>query len=151
MKKRLRAGLDTGSAALPGEGSPLSAAPGSLQPTRAARGSSRRPSRQISVSIHAAATTALLALSLAACQSAPVKDRIVEVKIPIPTTPLKPAQVPAMPAPLPARPDNLSAAADILLAKVCEWVAYGLRAKPLLDVSAGQQPGEARHFPECER
>lgn len=91
-----------------------------------------------------------LALALAACQSAPVKDRIVEVVKPVAVQPITPEQVPALPSPLPPRPDSLSAAADVLLGKVCEFVAYALKADPLLKVSAGQPPSEAQRYPECE-
>jgi hypothetical protein len=85
------------------------------------------------------------------CQTPAVKDRIIEVKVPVAVQPIKPEQVPPLPSPLPPRPGSLSAAADTLLSKVCEWVAYGIRAKPLLEVSAGQQPTDAPKFPECER
>lgn len=91
------------------------------------------------------------AAQLASCaQPTVVRDRVVEVVKPIATQPIKPADLPAMPAPLPPRPGNLSAAADVLLAKVCEWVAYGLRADPLLKVSAGQGQSTAAKYPECE-
>src|SRR5574341_2675973 len=78
----------------------------------------------------------VLLLALAACQSAPVKDRVVEVVKPVAVQPIKPEQVPVLPSPLPPRPDSLSAAADVLLGKVCEFVAYALKADPLLKVSA---------------
>jgi hypothetical protein len=44
--------------------------------------------------------------------------------------------VPPYPAPLGPRPQSLSAAADLLLAKHCEFVAYALKADPLLRLSA---------------
>lgn len=96
------------------------------------------------------ATIVSLALSLAACQTPAIKDRVVEVSVPIATKPLKPADVPVLPKPLPPRPSSLSAAADILLSKVCEWVGYGLRADPLLKVSAGEKQNPAAAYPECE-
>jgi len=80
----------------------------------------------------------------------PIKDRVVEIKVPVSTPLLTPAQVPAVPAPLGPRPQSLSAAADTLLAKVCELEAYVLRADPLLRVSAGEKPSEAAVYPECE-
>ena len=73
-----------------------------------------------------------------------------EVVKPVAVQPIKPEQVPTPPAPLGPRPDSLSAAADMLLAKVCEFVAYTLRADPLLKVSAGQRPADAQRYPECE-
>lgn len=93
-----------------------------------------------------------LALLLAACQTPTVvKDHIVEVDKPVATQPIKPADIPAVPAPLPPRPKDLSAAADVLLAKVCEWVAFGIKADPLLRVSAGVKQEALARYPECER
>lgn len=98
------------------------------------------------------ATAACLAFLLAACQTPTVvRDRIVEVKTPVAVQPVRPDQVPAVPAPLGARPRSLSTAADVLLSKVCEWVAYGLKADPLLRVSAGEPQQPLGKFPECER
>ncbi len=97
------------------------------------------------------ALAAFITVFLVACQTPPIKDRIVEVKVPVAVQPIKPDQVPILPAPLDPRPSSLSAAADQLLAKVCEFVAYGLKADPLLKVSSGQQPIEVRAYPECER
>lgn len=92
----------------------------------------------------------LLAVVLSSCASgAAVQDRIVEVSVPVAIHPVKPEQIPPLPSPLPPRPSSLSAAADTLLAWHCQWVAYGLRAAPLLAVSAGQTPSEAPRFPEC--
>lgn len=93
----------------------------------------------------------IAAAALTACQTPPVRDRVVTVSVPIATTPIKPADVPKMPAPLPKRPANVSSALDLALGKVCEWVAFGLRADPLLRVSSGQPPLEPPKFPECER
>jgi hypothetical protein len=93
----------------------------------------------------------LLPLSLAACQTPAVKDRVVEVRVPVAVQPIKPDQVPAVPAPLAKRPTSLSAAADLLLAKVCELEAYALKADPLLRLSAGMQQQALAKFPECER
>ena len=87
---------------------------------------------------------------LAACSTPAIKDRIVTVSIPIATHPIKPADVPPVPAPLGPRPQSLSAAADVLLSKVCEWVAFGIRVQPLLRVSAGEKQAELPRFPECE-
>lgn len=85
-----------------------------------------------------------------ACAGPAVKDRIVEVQIPVATQPITAAQVPTVPKPLGPRPGSLSAAADVLMSKWCEAVSYFLRADPLLKVSAGQKPGEVAAFPECE-
>jgi hypothetical protein len=90
-------------------------------------------------------------LALAACQTPAVKDRVVEVRIPVAVQPIKPDQVPIVPAPLAKRPASLSAAADLLLAKVCELEAYALKADPLLRLSAGMQQQALAKFPECER
>jgi hypothetical protein len=92
-----------------------------------------------------------ISLALAACSTPAVKTETVEVRVPVATTPLKPAQVPTPPAPLGPRPQSLSAAADVLLADHCQWVAFGLRAMPLLRLSAGLPPQEAPKYPECER
>jgi hypothetical protein len=88
-------------------------------------------------------------LLLPGCSTPPVKERIVEVSVPVAVQSIKPEQVPAVPKPLGKRPPSLSAAADALLAKHCEWVAYALRADPLLRISAGTKPGELPLFPEC--
>lgn len=93
----------------------------------------------------------ILAFAQVSCAGPAIKDRTVEVKVPVAVQPITPAQVPVLPKPLPPRPTSLSAAADLLLGKVCEWVAYGLRADPLLKVSAGQSPIAAAGYPECER
>lgn len=93
-----------------------------------------------------------LVVALGGCAGTPpVRDRIVEVKVPVPVQPITAAQVPALPAPLPKRPDSPSVALDLALAKVCEFVSYALRADPLLRISAGLPPLEVRRFPECER
>jgi hypothetical protein len=88
---------------------------------------------------------------LAGCSTPATRTETVEVKIPVAVQPIKPAQVPAVPAPLGPRPQSLSAAADALLAKHCEFVAYALRADPLLRVSAGMAQQPLPQFPECER
>lgn len=108
-----------------------------------------RPERFWSTPLVAFATSASIALS--ACSTPAIKDRIVEVSVPIATKPLKPEQVPAVPAPLGPRPQSLSAAADLLLAKHCEFVAYALKADPLLRLSAGMPQSALAKFPECER
>lgn len=87
---------------------------------------------------------------LAACQTPATRTQTVEVKVPVAVQPIQPAQVPAVPAPLGPRPESLSAAADVLLAKHCEFVAYALKADPLLRLSAGEKPTELPKFPECE-
>ena len=92
-----------------------------------------------------------IALALSGCATGAVKDRIVEVKVPIATQPIKPADVPKVPAPLGPRPQSLSAAADVLLSKVCELEAYALKADPLLRLSAGLPQQPLPVFKECER
>lgn len=91
-----------------------------------------------------------IALTLAGCAHPAVQIKTVEVRTPVAVQPIKPEQVPTPPAPLPPRPSSLSAAADTLLAKLCEWEAYGLRADPLLRVSAGEKPAELPRYTECE-
>jgi hypothetical protein len=72
--------------------------------------------------------------------------------VPVMIHPIKPEDVPAIPKPLKRpRPKSLRAAADVLLAKVCEWAAYGIKADPLLRVSAGLQPTLWDVYPECRR
>ena len=87
---------------------------------------------------------------LAACSTPATKIQTVEVKVPVAVQPIKPADVPKAPAPLPKRPQSLSAAADLLLSDHCAWVAFGLKAMPLLQVSAGLPPIEIPKYPECE-
>lgn len=88
---------------------------------------------------------------LAACQTPATRTETVEVKVPVVVQPIKPADVPHVPAPLGPRPQSLSAAADLLLAKHCEFVAYALKADPLLRLSAGMPQQALAKFPECER
>lgn len=90
------------------------------------------------------------ACMLTACATPAIKERIVEVKVPVAVQSIKPADVPVLPAPLPKRPANVSSALDLALAQVCAFVAYGLKADPLLRVSAGLPPLAAPKFPECE-
>lgn len=98
------------------------------------------------------AITILAFALLAACSTAAIKDRVVEVDKPVAVQPIKPADVPAVPSPLPSpRPKSLRADADLLLAKHCEFVAYALKADPLLRLSAGMQQQALTKFPECER
>jgi hypothetical protein len=99
----------------------------------------------------AAVAVPILMLFLTACQTPAVKDRVVEVRVPVAVQPIKPDQVPIVPAPLAKRPASLSAAADLLLAKVCELEAYALKADPLLRLSAGMPQQALGRFPECER
>lgn len=87
---------------------------------------------------------------LAACQTPATRIQTVEVKVPVAVQPITAAQVPTPPAPLGPRPQNLSAAADTLLAKVCEFVGYAIKADPLLRLSAGAPPRDLPKFPECE-
>jgi hypothetical protein len=90
-------------------------------------------------------------LLLTGCASGAVRDRIVEVSKPVAVHPITAAQVPTVPAPLGPRPSSLSAAADLLLSKHCEWVAYALRADPLLRLSAGEAQKAPQAYPECQR
>lgn len=92
-----------------------------------------------------------VAVLLASCATPAIKERIVEVKVPVAITPIRPADVPVLPAPLPKRPANVSSALDLALAQVCAFVAYGLKADPLLRVSAGLPPLPAPKFAECEK
>jgi hypothetical protein len=147
MNGRLRAGLDTGC-------------------SRYFRGAIRRvhqplgcsharlcgsPLPVASMSVHAAATAIVLALALAGCQTPATKTVVQEVRVPVAVQPIKPADVPALPAPLPKRPADARQALDVALAQVCRWVAFGLRAEPLLRVSAGLPPQEAPAYPECSK
>lgn len=84
------------------------------------------------------------------CQTPATRTETVEVKVPVAVQPLRPDQVPTPPAPLRPRPSSLSAAADALMADHCSWVAFGLKAFPLLRVSAGLPPSELPKYPECE-
>lgn len=92
---------------------------------------------------------ATLSLQILACASPPIKDRVVEVSVPIATHPVAVADVPVVPAPLPKRPANVSAALDVALAGYCQMVAYALKADPLIRLSAGLPPKELPRFPEC--
>jgi hypothetical protein len=85
------------------------------------------------------------------CTTPATKTETVEVRVPVAVQPIKPADVPALPAPLPKRPADVRQALDVALAKVCQWVAFGLRAQPLLRLSAGLPPVDAQSYPECER
>lgn len=89
------------------------------------------------------------ALVLSGCATPATRTQTVEVKVPVAVQPIKPDQVPTVPAPLGPRPQSLSAAADLLLAKHCEFVAYALKADPLLRLSAGMQQQALAKFPEC--
>jgi hypothetical protein len=89
-------------------------------------------------------------MALAACATPATRTETVEVKVPVAVQPIKPEQVPAVPAPLGPRPQSLSAAADVLLAKHCEFVAYALKADPLLRLSAKMGMQALPKFPECE-
>jgi hypothetical protein len=95
---------------------------------------------------------AIVSLLLAACSTPTVtKVETVEVKVPVAVQPIRADQVPAVPAPLPPRSGNLSADADTLLAKVCDFAAYAIKADPLLRLSAGLPPAPLPRFPACER
>lgn len=87
---------------------------------------------------------------LGACQTPATRTQTVEVKVPVAVQPISPQQVPAVPKPLGPRPTSISAAADVLLAKVCEFVGYALKADPLLRVSAGAPQSALAKYPECE-
>jgi hypothetical protein len=89
--------------------------------------------------------------ALSACQTPATKTVVQEVRVPVAVQPIKPADVPALPAPLPKRPADARQALDVALAQVCRWVAFGLRAEPLLRVSAGLPPQEAPAYPECSK
>jgi hypothetical protein len=100
---------------------------------------------------HRLAFAPLLALALAACQTPATKTVVQEVRVPVAVQPIKPADVPALPTPLPKRPADARQALDVALAQVCRWVAFGLRAEPLLRVSAGLPPQEPPAYPECSK
>lgn len=89
-------------------------------------------------------------LLLVGCSTPATRTETVEVKIPVATKPLKPEQIPTAPAPLGPRPQSLSAAADVLLADHCAWVAFGLKAMPLLQLSAGISQQPLPTYKECE-
>lgn len=99
----------------------------------------------------AAWAISILAMMLTGCSTPTVRDRIVEVSVPVAVQPIKADQVPAAPAPLGPRPPTLPQAADVLLSKVCELEAYVLKTDPLLRVSAGEKPRELPRYPECEK
>ena len=104
--------------------------------------------RSVSQLYIVAATVAFLT----ACTGTPAtRIEVKEVKVPVAIQPIKPDQVPKVPKPLGPRPQSLSAAADELLADHCAWVAFGLRAMPLLQVSAGLSQTPLPSYPECER
>lgn len=91
------------------------------------------------------------AAGLSACTTpAVVKDRIVEIRVPVAVVAITPDQVPIAPPPLGPRPQSLSAAADALLAAHCQFVAYVLVADPLLHISAGEK-AVALNYPECAK
>jgi hypothetical protein len=94
---------------------------------------------------------AFVIASLASCATPATRTQTVEVKVPIATHAVNPADVPALPAPLPKRPADARQALDLALAQVCRFVGYALKADPLLRVSAGLPPQEAPRYPECER
>lgn len=91
------------------------------------------------------------ALLLAACSTPATRTVTKEVLVPVATHPVKAGDVPSPPAPLGPRPKSLSAAADVLLADHCRWVAFALKAMPLLQVSAGVAVTPLASYPECER
>ena len=93
----------------------------------------------------------ILALLLSGCATPAVKTETVEVKVPVAVQPIKPEQVPVLPAPLPKRPANTSAALDLALAQVCHFVAYAVKADPLLRLSAGMPAAPIPSYPECEK
>lgn len=86
-----------------------------------------------------------------ACSTPAIKERIVEVKVPVATRPIAAVDVPKLPAPLPKRPADARVALDVALAQVCRLVSYALKADPLLRVSAGLPQSPAQRYPECER
>jgi hypothetical protein len=93
----------------------------------------------------------LAPLALAACSTPTVtKIQTVTVDVPVAVQPITAAQVPVPPAPLGKRPADARDALDVALGKVCEWIGYGLRADPLLRLSAGEKP-QALEYPECRK
>lgn len=110
----------------------------------------RRNDGEDAVRLLVAGLVAMLFVVLTACSTPATKIQTVEVKIPVAVQPIRPAQVPVVPKPLGPRPQSLSAAADLLLAKHCEFVAYALKADPLLRLSAGMQQQQLAKFTECE-
>jgi hypothetical protein len=93
----------------------------------------------------------IVPLLLSGCAStAPVQDRIVEVKIPVAVQPIKATDIPPVPPPLGPRPPTLRQSADKALAGWCEAVSYIVRADPLLRISAGGRPAPLPKYPECE-
>lgn len=103
---------------------------------------------QAVIGILAAALFMLLLLT--GCSTPAVKDRIVEVKVPVAIQPIKPEDVPPLPSPLGPRPPTLRQTADRAFAGFCEAIAYVLKADPLLRISAGQLPRDLPAYPECE-
>jgi hypothetical protein len=100
--------------------------------------------------VRSIAFSTAVCLPLIACQTPAVHDRVVPISVPIAVQPIKPSDVPVLPAPLPKRPADARQALDLALAQVCAFVAYGLKADPLLRVSAGLPPLEPPKYPECE-
>lgn len=94
----------------------------------------------------------VLAIALLAGCSTPTVTKVetIEVKVPVAVQPIRADQVPQPPAPLPKRPADARAALDVALAKVCEFVAYAVKADPLLRISAGGDPRALPVYPECE-
>lgn len=103
--------------------------------------------------IHFAQLAAAAAAAfLAGCTpTSAVRTEIQRVEVPVAVYPNDPAKVPAMPDPLGPRPSSPSAVSDTLLAKVCEWVEFGLIAWPQLLAGAGTKPTPAGAYPECEK
>lgn len=89
------------------------------------------------------------ALVLSGCASGATQTKVVEVKVPVAVQPIAASDIPTLPAPLPKRPTDARQALDLALSKVCEWVAFGLRAQPLLQVSAGEAQKAVQAYPEC--
>lgn len=98
----------------------------------------------------------VIVLCLVACSTPKVQpiqyvDRTVEVDKPVPVHPIKPEDVPALPAPLGAPPPTWKQRAEAALGKLCEFVAYGLTADPMLHTSAGIPPLATEPvYPECQ-
>jgi hypothetical protein len=93
--------------------------------------------------------TLLVVFALAGCETT-VKERVVEVKVPVAVQPIHPDQLPAPVAPLGPRPSSLSAATDILMSHWCAAVGYMIKADPLLRISAGMKQEALQQYPECE-
>lgn len=94
-----------------------------------------------------------LALLVSACAHTKTEfvDRAVEVDKPVAVQPITANDVPAVPGPLGAPPATDEQRRQLLLSKVCEFVAYALLADPALRHSAGLPPQALPDYPECDK